>query len=128
MSRDASPRWHAVCQLDSAGAVSPCIIYVARGFLARLFGWHVLGPRQRCGALWLPSCSVVHGAGLRAPLDVAFLSRDGTVLALCVLRPWRVVRGPRGSCGTLESAQGSQKRWGFVRGCRLRWSAREVSS
>jgi uncharacterized membrane protein (UPF0127 family) len=43
---------------------------------------------------WLiPACRAVHTVGLWYPLDLAFCTRDGTVVhVIARLRPWRVAR------------------------------------
>lgn len=46
--------------------------------LARLRG--LLGRCRFSGALMLTPCQSVHTFGMRAPIDVAFVARDGTVL------------------------------------------------
>jgi uncharacterized membrane protein (UPF0127 family) len=62
---------------------------VARGPRARLFGLALL-PRRRAGpGLLIPHCRAVHTIGMRFPLDLVFLDREGT--------PVRVQRGV-GSC------------------------------
>ncbi|KGI78943.1 DUF192 domain-containing protein [Oleiagrimonas soli] len=57
-------------------------------------------------ALWLTPCGSVHTVGMRYPLDIVFLDRDGRVLATHErLRPgrFRVCRGAR---HTVELAPG----------------------
>ncbi|GAB3028397.1 hypothetical protein GCM10027285_08340 [Oleiagrimonas citrea] len=57
-------------------------------------------------ALWLTPCGSVHTVGMRYPLDIVFLDRDGCVLAMHEhLRPGRF-RGCRGARHTVELAPG----------------------
>lgn len=44
------------------------------------------GPRS---GIWLRPCRVVHTLGMAYAIDVAFIGRDGRVLRVKTLRPWR---------------------------------------
>ncbi|GAB2451641.1 DUF192 domain-containing protein [Xylanimonas ulmi] len=79
----------------------------ARGMLAR---------RALPAALLLRPCASVHGVGMRVPLDVAFLTPEGAVLDVIVLRPWSAPRGRRGAAAVLEAPAGSFARWDLTRG------------
>ena len=70
-------------------------------------------------ALLLRPCSSVHGAWMRAPLDVALLSRDMRVLGVQVLRPWGMTVPRRGVTQVLEAPTGSFERWGLRVGSEL---------
>jgi len=60
-------------------------VAVAAGFRSRLLGLAFLD-RERAGpGLLIPRCAAVHTFGMRFPLDLHFLDRDG--------RPLRTVRG-----------------------------------
>ena len=60
----------------------------ARGLLLRR--------KPSCDEAWLiPACRAVHTVGLWYPLDLAFCTRDGTVVELVTnLRPCRIARFP----------------------------------
>ena len=80
---------------------------IADGFWSRLVGlqFHrelACGCRPDAGALQLgPHCF------MRFPLDVVFLDRNGSVLAVRQnLRPWRLALGPRGSHAVVELVAG----------------------
>jgi uncharacterized membrane protein (UPF0127 family) len=64
------------------------------------------------GALHLPGARLAHTAGLRFPLDVAFLSEDLVVLRIVRLSPWRVALPRRGARSILQTEAGALERWG----------------
>ena len=68
---------------------------VARGPRARLLGLALLD-RERAGAgLLIPRCSAVHTFGMRFPLDLVFLDREGRVSsARRAVPPRRFARDP----------------------------------
>src|SRR5258706_2896706 len=58
------------------------LVPVATGRRSRLLGLAWLD-RERAGAgLLIPRCASVHTFGMRFPLDLRFLDRDGAVLAV----------------------------------------------
>jgi len=67
----------------------------------------------------LKQCSSIHMIGMKIPLDVLFLAKDGTVLK-CVnnLQPWKIAACLKAST-TLELASGSIKKLGLVTGMKL---------
>ena len=71
------------------------------------------------GALVLMGTRSVHSAGLRAPLDVAFLDRDLVVVSTRRLRPWSVALPRRGCAHALEAPAGAFERWRLVPGDKL---------
>ena len=89
----------------------------ADGFFARLVGLLNHASLAESDALWLPGTGSVHTRGMRFPIDVVFVRRDGVVAAVlerCV--PGRILRGPTFAAGTLELACGAAARFGFVPG------------
>ena len=72
-------------------------------------------------ALWIAPCNAVHTVGMRMPIDVVFLSRNGTVLSVHdTVRPnrfrlhWRaaaVVELRAGRAGSLGLVPGQQLRF-----------------
>jgi uncharacterized membrane protein (UPF0127 family) len=68
------------------------------------------------GALVLRPCRTVHTVGVRFPVDVAFVDRDGIVLRTCCLRPWRVSPLVWHSAMVVEATSGSFERWGLREG------------
>lgn len=100
---------------------------VAKGFLPRLLGlmpvsWRLrvrgrlageAAPKRGCDdadALFFPACSCVHTCFMACRVDLAFVARDGCVLAAQQgVPPWRVVRA-KGAYGVLERLSCSE-RW-----------------
>ncbi len=76
--------------------------------------------RSGCeGALHVEGARAVHTAGMRFPIDVAFLSTDLTVVRVARLKPWRVAMGGRGVRSTVQAEAGSLERWGVRVGDQL---------
>jgi uncharacterized protein len=74
-------------------------IAVARTFRERLLG---LALRQPGPALLIPGCRSVHTFGMRFPLDLVWLDRDGRVLGLDLGVPHNRVRTRRDAVAVLE--------------------------
>lgn len=87
---------------------------VAESFSDRARG--LLGHRRYDGALLLMRTRAVHTAGLRFPVDVAFLDKDLHVLATTKLRTWTVALPRRGAAHVLEAQAGSFERWRLMPG------------
>lgn len=80
----------------------PRPVPVAKAFRARLRG---LAWRDRSAAgpgLLIPRCSSVHTFGMRFPLDLYFLDREGRVLSVRRRVPPRRFAWQRGACAVLE--------------------------
>lgn len=82
---------------------------VAEGLPDRLRG--LIGHHHYDGALVLIRTRSVHSAGVRFPLDVAFLDRELRVVSIARLRRWRVAMPRRGGCHVLEAEAGTFERW-----------------
>jgi hypothetical protein len=79
-------------------------ILVARSPLARLLGL-ALRRRPPVHALLLPRCRSVHTFGMRFPLDMIWLDRNGRVLRVDeAVPPWRV-RSCRDAAAVLEAGR-----------------------
>ncbi len=63
------------------------------------------------GALVLRPCRSVHTVGMRFPIDVAFCTRDMTVLRTLSLPPNRVTRPSLRGCCVIEAEAGAFERW-----------------
>ncbi|MGH2907369.1 MAG: DUF192 domain-containing protein [Solirubrobacterales bacterium] len=91
----------------------------------RLSGLHgalgvfACGVPGRAAALRFPRCRSVHGMFLREPLDVLFVDRDGAVLRVTRLEPWRVVYCP-GAAETFELRAGEASRLAITPGTRMK--------
>jgi uncharacterized protein len=79
-------------------------VVVARSRRARLLGL-ALRRRPPAHALLLPRCRSVHTFGMRFPLDLIWLDRDGRVLRVDeAVPPWRV-RSCRHAAAVLEAGR-----------------------
>jgi uncharacterized membrane protein (UPF0127 family) len=102
-------------------------IALADSWLGRLRG--MLGrPAPQAGeGLLLVPCRAVHMLGMRYPLDIAFLSADGEVLAVRpALEPGTLSAGHRKAHSTLELPAGTLAATGTLPGDRLVWSHLEA--
>lgn len=99
----------------------------ARSFPARLAGWMGRAEVRPDEALYLPGCASVHTCFMRTPIDVLFLDRAGTVLAVRErLPPWRLAARV-GAWGVMELAPGRAGALGIEAGSRLRVESAEVA-
>jgi hypothetical protein len=76
------------------------------------------------GALHVAGARTVHTAGMKFPIDVAFLSDDLTVVRMARLKPWRLTLGGRAARSAVQSEAGALERWGVRVGDQL--EVREV--
>ena len=73
--------------------------------LVGLMGRRSLEPGE---GLWLVPCNGIHTVGMRIPIDVIVLDRQGRVLRICrSLRPWRMILPSRGGHSTVELRAGT---------------------
>jgi uncharacterized protein len=92
-------------------------------------GRGLLGTDGVVGALWITRCPSVHMVGMRYPIDVAVVDRDGTVLQVKTLRPWTGMTWPRrGASATIEAAAAALAEWGVRPGVRLAYERRPFVS
>jgi len=71
-------------------------------------------------AMWFERCSGVHTLGMRVPIDVVFLDRDGVVLDVAAaVKPWRFWVGRSGASTVLELAAGNARRQGITAATKL---------
>jgi uncharacterized membrane protein (UPF0127 family) len=82
---------------------------VAESVLDRVRG--LLGHKQYDGALVLMRTRSVHTAGMRFPVDVAFLDKGLQVVATTRLRTWSIALPRRGAAHILEAQAGAFERW-----------------
>lgn len=76
---------------------------VAERPLARVLGLALLDREQAGPGLLIPRCRSIHTFGMRFPLDVAFLDRDGVVLARHRAVPRGRVVAERRAAAVLET-------------------------
>lgn len=84
----------------------------------------LLGTREPpVQGLYLVPCRSVHTMGMRYPIDLVFLAKDGRVLRVVeAVPPWRVV-GARGAHAVAEFAAGTVRSAQVAAGERLTWRA-----
>jgi len=76
--------------------------------------------RDGCeGALHVEGARTVHTAGMKFPIDVAFLSGDLVVVRVARLKPWRLAVGGRSARSVVETEAGALERWGVGVGDQL---------
>lgn len=91
----------------------------ARGFWQRLRGLLGSDGLPPATGLLLPGCRAVHTFGMRFPIDVVFIDRDGTIVRLReALVPNRVAWCPT-AWATGELAAGSIRAFGLRPGMQL---------
>lgn len=79
----------------------------------------LLGEDGLEGAVLLLRTNGVHTLGMRFPIDVAYLSKDLTVIEIIRMKPNRWSRNRLRARHTLETATGRMDQWHIVRGCGL---------
>ena len=94
-------------------------VWVANGMLSRLRGLLGRPPLKAHQAMLLRRCNLVHTFGMRYPLDLVFMRRDGRVLKVVnALSPSRICGHWRAHC-VLELAPGAALLSGIEPGMRL---------
>ncbi|UNO43860.1 DUF192 domain-containing protein [Streptomyces sp. MST-110588] len=92
-------------------------VEIAASYRARTRG--LLGRDGVDGALLLTPASGVHTFRMRFAIDVAYLDRDFTVLAVRTMRPGRLGLPRPRSRHVLEAEAGAMARWGLRTGLRV---------
>ncbi|GAU65189.1 hypothetical protein SSP35_01_05270 [Streptomyces sp. NBRC 110611] len=93
-------------------------VEIAASYRARTRG--LLGRDGIAGALLLTPASGVHTFRMRFAIDVAYLGRDLTVLAVRTMRPGRLGLPRLRARHVLEAEAGAMAVWGIRPGLRLR--------
>ncbi|WP_327317566.1 DUF192 domain-containing protein [Streptomyces sp. NBC_01235] len=99
------------------GAIVTVPLEVATSYRARTKG--LLGRDSVDGALLLSPASGIHTFRMRIPIDVAYLTRDLTVLAVRTMRPGRLGRPRLRARHVLEAEAGVMAGWGVKAGARV---------
>ncbi|MFC9228018.1 DUF192 domain-containing protein [Streptomyces decoyicus] len=99
------------------GADAGIPVEIAASYRARTRG--LLGREGIEGALLLTPANSVHTFRMRFAIDVAYLSRDLTVLAVRTMRPGRLGLPRLRARHVLEAEAGAMARWGLRTGLRL---------
>jgi uncharacterized membrane protein (UPF0127 family) len=98
----------------------------ADGTLARTVGLLRRRELEADEGMWFDRCSTVHTLGMRMAIDVVFLDRSGTVVAVkSSVPPWRPAVSAARAASVLELADGKCEQAGIVAGMRLelRWDS-----
>ncbi|MFF4502120.1 DUF192 domain-containing protein [Streptomyces sp. NPDC001401] len=103
-----------------AGAVA-VPLEIAASYRARTKG--LLGRDSVDGAILLSPANSVHTFRMRIPIDVAYLDRDLTVIAVHTMKPWRLGLPRLRSRHVLESEAGAMEGWGLRAGVRVEVTA-----
>ena len=107
------------------GVVLARRVAVADSWWRRLLGLHGRPPLAEGEGLLLVPCRAVHMLGMRYPIDVAFLDREGRVVAVhAALGPGQRTGWHRAAEVALEVPAGTLGRAAIRPGDRLEW--REV--
>jgi len=113
-------------ELVRVGERELCLAEVAANPWTRAVG--LLGRKglHEGRGLWIRPCKSIHTFFMRFPIDVAYLSSDGTVVKTSArLRPFRLSMGGRGAHSVLELPAGSLERAGLKVGDSLSYSPME---
>lgn len=109
----------AAPQLHIDGRPSGCHIRPALRWWSRAIGLLATPQLEDPCGLWIAPCNSVHTLGMRYPIDVVFLRRDGTVARIVHrLVPWRAA-ACRQAHATLELRAGLAERLNLAPGDRL---------
>lgn len=93
---------------------------VARDFFSRLMGLMGRKTIPADEALLFPKCNSIHTFFMRFPIDVIFVSKDGTVVDVIeAMAPWRMLLPRQGAKHTIEMAGGRSRELGIEKGARL---------
>jgi uncharacterized membrane protein (UPF0127 family) len=84
-------------------------VEIAKGRRQRMRG--LIGRDGIDGGIVLRPCRQVHTVGVHFPIDVAFCDRDGRVLRVVTVPPWRLTRLVWRSGFVVEAAAGAFERW-----------------
>jgi len=80
----------------------------ARSFWARLGGLLLRPPLESGDGLVIEPCASIHTLGMRYPIDVLFVDRNGSVVGLSEqLQPNRLYAGARRATRTIELPAGA---------------------
>jgi uncharacterized protein len=96
-------------------------ILLADHFISRLTGLIPRrNPLEKGEGLLLQPCSSIHGWFMKFPIDVLYLSRDGTILArVDDMKPWSIGPIVHDARSVLELPAGTSGRLGLSKGDRL---------
>ncbi|MGW6583732.1 DUF192 domain-containing protein [Streptomyces globisporus] len=99
---------------------------IAASYRARTKG--LLGRDGIEGAMMLTPCGSVHTFRMRFPIDVAYLDRTFTVLAVTTMKPGRLGLPRLRARHVVEAEAGALERWGVRPGVRLELKAASATA
>ncbi|WP_329159018.1 DUF192 domain-containing protein [Streptomyces anulatus] len=99
---------------------------IAASYRARTKG--LLGRDGIEGAMMLTPCGSVHTFRMRFPIDVVYLDRKFTVLAVRTMKPGRLGLPRLRARHVVEAEAGAMERWGVRPGVRVELSATAPAS
>ncbi|KRV47011.1 hypothetical protein AQ490_09645 [Wenjunlia vitaminophila] len=114
-------RWHDGHGTLRIPGTPPLPLEIAASYRARTRG--LLGRTGIDGALLLTPAASVHTIGMRFAIDVAYLDRHDTVLAVRTMPPGRLGRVRLRARRVLESEAGAMGRWGLRPGVAVQFDA-----
>ncbi|MCH0563582.1 MULTISPECIES: DUF192 domain-containing protein [unclassified Streptomyces] len=110
-----------VVEAGGAGAVCEVPLEIAASYRARTKG--LLGRTSVDGAMLLSPANSVHTFRMRMPIDVAYLDRHLSVVAVRTMRPGRLGLPRLRARHVLEAEAGVMAGWGVRVGARVRVEA-----
>lgn len=102
-------------------------VRVADRFWTRAMGLLVGAPLDATEALLISPCSSIHTIGMRYPIDVVFVDREGCVLRICAAVHAGRMRFARGARAVLELRAGIAAEHGLRAGVKLDELASELA-
>ncbi|MFD4748614.1 DUF192 domain-containing protein [Streptomyces rubiginosohelvolus] len=112
---------------SGAGAGRQAVpLRIAASYRARTKG--LLGRDGIEGAMMLTPCGSVHTFRMRFPIDVAYLDRKFTVLAVTTMKPGRLGLPRLRARHVVEAEAGAMERWGVRPGVRLELKAASATA
>jgi uncharacterized membrane protein (UPF0127 family) len=73
----------ALLRNSTTGTIVATRIERLTGFFQRFKGLLARASVQDGEGVWLPQCRAIHTVGMRFPIDVVFVDRNGLVLRIC---------------------------------------------
>ncbi|MFI1934705.1 DUF192 domain-containing protein [Streptomyces sp. NPDC020330] len=112
--------------VSTVSGVREVPLRIAASYRARSKG--LLGRDGIEGAMMLTPCGSVHTFRMRFPIDVAYLDRKFTVLAVRTMRPGRLGLPRPRARHVVEAEAGAMERWGVRPGVRVELRATAPAS
>ncbi len=97
----------------------------AKTFWSRIKGLLGSRPLAEGEGLWLSPCKSIHTFFMGYPIDALFLDKEGRLLHVVTLKPWRLSRFVWGSVGVLELPAGTLARCETRTGDKITLAPRE---